>query len=100
MLKIMNENDNFEELISEGLVLVDFFAEWCGPCKMLVPNLEELAKEYSIVKVNVDEFEELARKYAIMSIPALYLFKNGEVIDKKIGYQELDELQEWLKSKI
>ena len=98
-MKILTKEDNFEELVSGELVLVDFFADWCGPCKMLAPNLEELSKEYNVIKVNVDEFEELARKYAIMSIPALYLFKKGEVIDKKIGYQELDELKEWLNVK-
>ena len=98
-MKLLNNNDSFDELINEKLVLVDFFADWCGPCKMLTPNLEELSKDYKIVKVNVDEFEDIARRYGIMSIPALYLFKDGEVIDKKIGYQSLDELQEWLNSK-
>ena len=100
MLRILSKNDNFEELTNKELVLVDFFAEWCGPCKMLGPHLKELSDQFDIVKVNVDEFEELARKYGIMSIPALYLFKNGEVIDKKIGYQEKEELENWLKSKI
>ncbi len=99
-MKILAQNDNFDELIKNDLVLVDFFADWCGPCKMLIPVLEELSKTYNVVKVNVDEFEEIARKYGIMSIPALYLFKNGELIDKKIGYRELDELENWLKSKI
>ena len=98
-MKILTKEDNFNELIKEGLVLVDFFANWCGPCKMLTPHLEELSKEYSVIKVNVDECEELAREYGIMSIPALFLFKNGELIDKKIGYQELDELKLWLSSK-
>ena len=98
MLKIMNKSDNFDELINKDLVLVDFYADWCGPCKMLIPNLEKLEDEFDIIKVNVDEFEELARKYYIMSIPALYVFKNGEVIDKKIGYQDLDELRNWLES--
>ena len=99
-MKILEQKDNFDELIKGDLTLVDFFANWCGPCKMLAPNLEELADEFNIVKVNVDEFEDLARRYGIMSIPALYLFKNGEVIDKKIGYQETEELRNWLTSKI
>ena len=99
-MKVLAQSDNFDELIKNDLVLVDFFANWCGPCKMLIPILEELSKTYNVVKVNVDEFEELARKYGIMSIPALYLFKNGKVIDKKIGYQELEELRKWLKSKM
>ena len=100
MMKIMTENDNFDELIGKELTLVDFYADWCGPCKMLAPNLEELSKEYNVVKVNVDKFEEIARKYAIMSIPALFLFQNGEVIDKKIGYQDLSELREWFLSNV
>ena len=99
-MRILNQKDNFDELIKGDLTLVDFFADWCGPCKMLAPNLEELSDEFNIVKVNVDEFEDLARRYGIMSIPALYLFKNGEVIDKKIGYQETEELRNWLSSKI
>ena len=99
-MRILNQKDNFDELVKEDLTLVDFFADWCGPCKMLAPNLEELSDEFNIVKVNVDEFEDLARRYGIMSIPALYLFKNGEVIDKKIGYQETEELRNWLSSKI
>ena len=99
-MKIMTKEDNFQELIKEGLVLVDFYANWCGPCKMLIPHLEELSKEYNVVKVNVDECEELAREYGIMSIPALFLFKDGTLIDKKIGYQELEELKSWLASKI
>lgn len=99
-MKIVTKEDTFKELIQEGLVLVDFFANWCGPCKMLTPHLEELSKEYNVLKVNVDELEELAREYGIMSIPALFLFKDGELIDKKVGYQELDELKAWLTSKI
>ena len=98
-MKILSQNDNFDELIKGDLVLVDFYAEWCGPCKMLAPNLEALSKEFNIVKVNVDEFEELARRYGIMSIPSLYIFRNSEVLDHKVGYQDLDELREWLKSK-
>ncbi len=99
-MKILSKDDQFDELISNELTLVDFFADWCGPCKMLIPNLEKLSDKYNIVKVNVDEFPDLARRYRIMSIPALFLFKNGEVIDNKIGYQELEELESWLKSKI
>ncbi len=98
MLKIMSKEDNFDELIKADLVLVDFYADWCGPCKMLIPNLEKLGEEYEILKVNVDEYREIAMKYAIMSIPALYAFKKGEVVDKKIGYQELEELKEWMES--
>ena len=97
MLKILNKNDNYDELIKNELVLVDFFAEWCGPCKMLIPHLEKLSSEFDVIKVNVDEFPELARRYAIMSIPALYVFKNGKIVDKKIGYLEFDQLDAWMK---
>ena len=99
-MKILSKDDNFDELISGELILVDFYADWCGPCKMLIPILEELGKEYKILKVNVDEFEDLARRYGIMSIPSLYLFRNSEIVDKKIGYQELEELKSWIDSKI
>ncbi len=98
-MKVLVKEDNFADLIKEGLVLVDFYANWCGPCKMLAPNLEELSKEYNIIKVNVDEFEELARDYTIMSIPSLFLFKDGNLIDKRLGYQEISELKSWLESK-
>ena len=98
-MKVLAKEDNFDELIKEGLVLVDFYATWCGPCKMIAPNLEELSKEYNVIKVNVDEIEDLARKYSIMSIPTLLLFKDGSLIDKKLGYQELEELRSWLESK-
>ena len=98
MLKILNKNDNYDDLINNELVLVDFFAEWCGPCKMLIPNLEKLSEEFEVIKVNVDEFPELARRYGIMSIPTLYVFKKGELVSKKIGYLEFDQLNEWMKS--
>ena len=100
-MEIIHANEeNFGSYISTGKVLVDFFANWCGPCKMLIPVLEELSSKYNIVKVNVDEFEELAREYGIMSIPTLYLFKNGEVIAKTIGYKDKEEIESWITSKI
>ena len=100
VIKLNNENFNKEVKESSKLVLIDFYADWCGPCKMLIPVLEELSSKYNIVKVNVDEFEELAREYGIMSIPALYLFKNGEVIAKIIGYKDKEEIESWITSKI
>lgn len=80
---------NFDELIKEGLVLVDFYADWCGPCKMISPVLEEIDKEdedLNIVKVNVDEQGLLAQRYGVMSIPTLVLFKDGEKVDQMIGF--------------
>lgn len=87
-------NENFDELISNGKVLVDFYATWCGPCKMMHPVLEELETKTNIkiVKVNVDNFNELARKYGVMSIPTLFYFYDGKLVEKRIGYTPLNEL--------
>ena len=93
-------NKNFDELIKNDIVLVDFYAEWCGPCKMLSPILEELSsdrKNIKIIKINVDEEENLARKFGVMSIPTLILFKDGIETDKKIGYMNKEELINWIK---
>ncbi|MBQ8293180.1 MAG: thioredoxin [Bacilli bacterium] len=92
----------FKELISqEGLVLVDFFATWCGPCKMLAPVLEELQEELkndvTIAKIDVDEESELAAEYRISSIPTLVLLKNGKPVDSAIGYRDVNFLAEMVK---
>jgi thioredoxin 1 len=98
--------DNFDNEISSSNipVLVDFWAEWCGPCKMLGPILEEISKDLKdkiqIVKVNLDENQDLAMKYSIRSIPTLLLFKDGQLIDTKVGLLPKSDLVEWLGSKI
>ena len=100
MLKHLTK-DNFKDFYKENsLCLVDFWATWCGPCRMLTPILEELNKKtgLAIGKVNVDEEEELSSALRIQSIPALFLFKNGELVDKKVGYLPLEELESWVKS--
>lgn len=81
--------EKFNEIRNNGKVVVDFFADWCGPCKMLGPVMEEVSKEYSditFVKVNVDDEEDLAREFGIMSIPCVFMLDNGEVKNKFLGY--------------
>ncbi len=90
-------SDNFEEVVlkNEKPVLVDFWASWCGPCKMLAPVVEEFADEQTDVvvgKINVDEHPLLASKYGIMTIPTLMLFKDGEMVSKSIGVIPKDAL--------
>jgi thioredoxin 1 len=84
-------SENFDEIVmkSDKPVLVDFWAEWCGPCRMVGPVVEELAKDYEgkavVGKVNVDEFGDIAGKFMIRNIPTLLVFKNGEIVDKQVG---------------
>ena len=97
-MKIVNKEE-FLETIKEGYSLVDFYADWCGPCKMLGPVLEELAKvneDVKFVKVNVDEEGELAKEYGIMSIPAVYFFKDGEAVASSVGFKPADAMQEFI----
>lgn len=100
-MEIIHANEeNFNDLIMNGKVLVDFFATWCGPCKMLTPILEELASDRSdtkIVKVDVDECEGLAKQFGVMSIPTLIQFENGKMLEKKVGFQSKEEISEWLR---
>ena len=93
---------NFEEIVlkNEKTVLIDFYADWCGPCKMVAPIVEEIAEEYPDVvvgKINVDDEMELAVKFGIQSIPALFVLKDGEVKDSAIGYKPKEVLLEMLK---
>lgn len=99
MAIIHGNEENFENLISQGLVLVDFYANWCGPCRMLATQLEMLdnnRSETKIIKINVDDSQELSKKYGIMSIPALILFKEGKLIDNKIGYMPKELIEKWI----
>ncbi len=93
-----------EVLNSKGLVLVDFWAEWCGPCRQLTPILEEVNKEMGdkvkICKINVDEAPSIASSYEIRSIPTMFLFKDGEKIDAKVGFNSQASIEDWLKSYI
>ena len=87
--------NNFDELIQEK-VLVDFYANWCGPCKMLSPILEKI-EEVKVLKVNVDEHPELARKYGVMSIPCLILFDKGKELKRNVGFIPENKLKELIK---
>ncbi len=95
MVKHLENENDFNELI-KNRVLVDFYAEWCGPCKRLAPLLENI-KGIDIIKVNVDEYPEIAKEYGVMSIPTLILFKEGKEIKKEIGFRTVDEITEMIK---
>lgn len=99
----MNENcvkitsDNFDSVIaSNDVVMVDFWASWCGPCKMLGPVVEEVADDYAgrvvVGKVNVDDCPDLAERFGIMSIPSVFVFKAGKIVDKMIGFRQKAQL--------
>ncbi len=96
--------DNFEEAIAGGPVLVDFWAAWCGPCRMVAPVLDQLADEHAgsvtIGKVDIDNQQELALKYGVQSIPTFILFENGEVKDRMMGAMPKSAFENFLKKNI
>ena len=100
--KVSDANFETEVLKSAEPVVVDFWAEWCGPCKMIAPALEEiqtaLGSKVKIVKLNVDENPNTAQKYGIMSIPTLMLFKNGELASRQVGAAPRQKLEQWITS--
>ena len=96
MIKYLKE-ENFEEEIKSGKVLVDFYADWCGPCKALGEILETL-EDISILKINVDEHQDLAIQFGVMSIPTIILFEHGEQKKNNIGLMNKEELENWLKN--
>ena len=89
------KNENFKELIQDK-ILVDFYANWCGPCKMIAPELEKVESSIKVVKVDVDEFEDLAKEYGIMSIPTLVLFNEGKEVKRTIGFIDRDRIEKFL----
>lgn len=96
MIKHIETVEEFEEFIKEGKVIIDFYANWCGPCKMLAPVLENLDQEVNdlkIGKINVDDLEELAERYAVFSIPTLILIKDGQELKKQVGFMPKDSLK-------
>ena len=94
---IKGSADNFDEIISKGDVLVDFFATWCGPCKMLAPELEEIKDKVQIIKVDIDENLELCKRFGVMSVPTLIYFKKGGTYDVHIGYMTSDEILKFVQ---
>ena len=96
MVKHLENINDFDSEIENGLILVDFYADWCGPCQMLGPILETL--NVPVLKVNSDEFPDLAQKYGVMSIPTVFLFKDGVEKDKFIGLKSKNEIEEFVKN--
>lgn len=103
-VKIDNSNFQSDVLGSSEPVVVDFWAEWCGPCKMISPALEEISEEMDgkvkIAKINVDENQELAVQYGVRSIPMLLMFKNGEIADQMIGAAPKAKLSDLIKNAV
>src|SRR3989338_609157 len=101
MLELNKDNFKKEVLESNVPVLVDFFATWCGPCKMMMPIIEELAvnagQNFKVAKINIDENSDLAQEYEVMSIPTFIVFKNGKEVERVMGAQAKEKLLEMLK---
>lgn len=96
---IEGNESNFNQLVNNDLVLVDFFAEWCGPCRMLEPVLDDVANDrsdFDIVKVDIDKNRALAQQFGVMSVPTLMIFKKGELIETKNGFIPKELLVNWV----
>jgi thioredoxin 1 len=104
VLKITKENYETEVLKSDKLVLIDFYADWCGPCKMMSPIIDEIAEEVGdkikVGKINVDENQELAMEYEVMSIPTIIILQNGEVKNSFVGVRKKEEIISCLEKMI
>ena len=102
--KVSDANFENEVLKAQGPVVVDFWAEWCGPCRMIAPALEEIAgslgDKVKIVKLNVDESPHTATKYGIQSIPTLMIFKNGQMASRQIGAAPKQKLEQWITASV
>ncbi len=98
MSKVITKDEFKKEVLeSKEPVLVDFYADWCGPCKMLGPVMEEISKDHKVFKVNTDDEEELAMEYGIMSIPCVIAFKDGKEINRSIGLVDKDTILNLIK---
>ena len=103
MATVKSTDESFDQLVKDNKILIcDFWAEWCGPCKLLSPIIEELAKEFEgkiyFAKVNLDNNQDLALKFSIRSIPTLLLFKKGQLKDTKVGLLSKTDLKDWILS--
>lgn len=98
MIKYLEKQEEFKDMTQERC-LVDFYAEWCGPCRMMGEVLEEFAKEndMSVIKVDSDRFADMSLRLGVMSIPTLFVMENGKEVKKHIGYMTLDELKDFVK---
>ena len=97
MIYLENSND-FQDLIKEGDVLVDFFATWCGPCNMLSPVLEDFQEHFErvkVIKVDIDKFTELAKSHGVMSVPTLEVYHDGKLSKSEVGYHDMDTIASW-----
>ena len=94
MIKYLENENDFDNEINKEFVLVDFYADWCGPCKIMGKVLEEM--NLNILKVNVDNFPDIAREFKVMSIPTLIIFENGKEIKKNIGMMRKSDLESWI----
>lgn len=97
------EEENFMDNIKEGIVLVDFFATWCGPCKMLSPEIEDLVNEMpdlKVFKIDIDKYKKLTNDFRIMSVPTLILYNNGNSVGNRSGYMPKSILKEWINESI
>jgi thioredoxin 1 len=102
--KVSDATFDAEVLKAQGPVVVDFWAEWCGPCRMIAPALDEIASamgdKVKIVKLNVDENPQIASKYSVMSIPTLMIFKGGELASRQVGAAPKQKLQQWINGAV
>ncbi len=103
-IAVNDKNFDAEVLKADGPVLVDFWAEWCGPCKVLSPVIDQLSAELQgkvkVVKINIDQAPEAPTKYGVRGIPTLMIFKNGQVVDTRVGGMPKAQLSEWIQSAV
>ena len=97
MIKYLEGNENLKELVANGVYVVDFYADWCGPCKMMGSVLEHM-EDVNVIKVNTDKHQELAREFGIMSIPTLVFYKDGELKCQEVGFKDESDIRSILEN--